>query len=378
LAHNGPLQLASTTGLVGLGAYLLLWGMFFFRSFRFWRSAPPFQKTLSAGILGCAAAYHLQNLFSFDVAALGLASFWLLAWIESLSSKPVLPGNIPFPWARSLCMGMLVLFGLSLSLTRLPADLAFGQADAVSEYLKKPDPDTQHEVLLEYSNWGIQSCQRAIALCPLEVKYRLYLGLAYEQRAALDRDKPRPWLEAALECYRQALSMSPSNGYYYNDEGRICQDLADLDPSYRPQAVAAYQKAVQFGPSTPAFWVNLSQAQQEDGKTDDASLCMKKALELDSAYTSRALAQSAVMDYQSGRKAGALEKLRVSMEGNTSVAEPYYYRGLMELDSHHKEGALKDFLEAKKRADPANPGAMSDLDQMIEQLTSLPHKNSPR
>lgn len=372
-AHNELLQLASTTGLVGLGAYLLVWGLFFYMAIKFWMNTSPFKQVLVAGIIGCAVAYHFQNLFSFDVAALGMVSFWLLGWMESLAPIPLLPENIPYKWVRGLFMGALVLFGFVFFLSRIPADLAYSQADSISEYLKNPDPDTQHEVLLEYSNLGIQEVQRAISFCPLDVKYRLYLGLAYEQRAPLDQKNPKPWLEAALESYRQALSMSPSNGYYYNDEGRVCQDLADLDPSYHAQSVEAYQKAVHFAPSSPFFWTNLSLAQRENGKTDDASQSIQKAFELDSAFTAKVLAQSAVLDFQSGRKIWAQEKLRVAMLGNTMVAEPYFYRGLMEMDAHDKREALDDFLEAKKRVDPANPGVLSNLDQFIEQLSTLPH-----
>jgi hypothetical protein len=43
----------------------------------------------------------------------------------------------------------------------------------------------------------------------------------------------------------------------------------------------------------------------------------------------------------------------------------------MELDAHMRSDALKDFLEAKKRVDPANPGNMSNLDVFIQQASSL-------
>ena len=385
-AHNELLQLASTTGWVGLGAYLVLWGVFFFLAIRFWRRANPFQKTLTAGMVGSAVAYHLQNLFSFDVSALAMVGFWILAWAESLpassfpknkdfSETPRLRGG--FAFIRFLVFGVLVLFGLSFPLTRLWADLSFGEAESISEYLKKPDSDTQPQALLEYSGLGIQEEQRAIQFCPLDVKYRLYLGLAYEQRAQLDRENPKPWLEAALRTYRQALSMSPANGYYYNDEGRTCANLGDLDPSYRPQAVEACQQAVHWAPASPFFWVNLSLAQRENGNPQEASRAMKQAFGLDSAFTAKVLAQSAVLDFQSGRTTGALDKLRVAMEGNTSVAEPYFYRGLMEMDAHQNGKALRDFQEAKKRVDPANPGVMSDLDVFIQQASPLPHKKMP-
>ena len=368
-AHNELLQIASTTGLIGLGAYLILWGAFFFLAFRFWRQAAAPQKFLTAGVIACAAAYQTQNFFSFDVAALGVTAFWMLAWVENLNSKPILPEKSFFTSARFVFLSALVLAGLFFPLTRLLADLSFGQGQVISEYLKKPDPDSKPQELLDYSDLGIQANRRAVDLCPLEVKYRLYLGLAYEQRAQLDHDQPRKWLEAALQNYRQALAMSPENGYYYNDEGRVCASLADSDPAYRPLAVEAFQTAVKWAPSSPFFWINLAQAQQADGKPREASLSTQQAFGLDSSYTAKILAQAALLDYQTGKKAGALDKLQAAMNGNTTVAEPYFYRGLMEMDAHLKKQALRDFLEAKKRVDPVNPGMMSNLDDFIRQAS---------
>ncbi len=367
-AHNEMLQLAATTGLVGLGAYLLLWGLFFLLSFKVWRSSGPDSKNLAAGVMSCAVAYQLQNLFSFDVSAVGMVSFWLLAWIDNLSPQPILAENKILKFLRYGFPGLLLLLGLFFPLTRFVADQCFAQAEGVSEYLKKPGAEAKTQDLLEFSNLGIQWNLRAINICPLEVKYRLYLGLAYEQRAQLDLNQSNTWMEKALDSYRQAVLMSPANGYYYNDEGRVCANLGDRDPAYRPQAVEAYQQAVHWAPASPFFWVNLGLAQEENGKPDEASQSLKTAFSLDSPFTARCLAQAAVLDYQNGRKAGALDKLRVSMDGNTTIPEPYFYRGLIELEAHQRADALRDLLEAKKRTDPANPGEMSNLDVFIQQV----------
>jgi len=380
-AHNELLQLAATTGFVGLGAYLFVWGIFFYLGFKLLKNGSPFQRNLTAGVIACGAAYHAQNFFSFDVFALMLVGFWALSWVESLCGSVFFEKKFSLvSWSlggglnpvRVLVFGILILSGLVFFLTRFPADLSFAQADAVSEYLKKPDPDSQLQPLLEYSNLGIQESQRAVDFCPLDVKYRLYLGLSYEQRSQLDKERSKLWLEKALLTYRDALSMSPYNGYYYNDEGRVCESLAALDPTYLPQAVRAYQQAVQWGPASPFFWVNLAQAQRESGKRDDAEQSLKQAFGLDSAFTAKCLAQTAVVDFQSGRKTDALDKLRIATEGNTTAAEPYFYRGLMEMDDHKQGEALEDFKEAKKRVDPVNPGVMSDLDVFIQQASKLP------
>jgi hypothetical protein len=374
-AHNEFLQLASTTGLVGFSAYLLVWGLFFLMAFKARKNGTPAQRVSIAGIMGCASAYHLQNFFSFDVSVLALTGFWLLAWVEGFSPKPLLLDHSAIRYIRAGLFGFLIVLGLAFWMTRFIADLCFAQAQTISNYLKNPEANAQTPDLIAYSNVGIRLNQRSVDLCPLEVKYLLYLGLTFEQRAQLERDQLRPWLETALNLYRQAIRMSSANAYYYNDEGRVSSTLGDIDASYRPLAVVAYQKAVHFAPASPFFWANLSMAQEDNGQSTDASLSRQKAFGLDSAFTARCLSQAAVLDYQTGRKAEALERLRVSMDGNTSVSEPYYYRGLIEMDAHQNREALNDFLEAKKRVDPANPGSMTNLVQLIDQISALSNRD---
>jgi hypothetical protein len=45
------------------------------------------------------------------------------------------------------------------------------------------------------------------------------------------------------------------------------------------------------------------------------------------------------------------------------------------MDAHQNREALNDFLEAKKRVDPANPGSMTNLVQLIDQISALSNRD---
>src|SRR5262249_15902621 len=184
-AHNEWLQIAATTGLGGLAAYLALL-FFFFRTW--WRGFHPAQGNaalLSAALFCCAAAYQIQNFFSFGVAGINFLWFFCLAAVQKLPSPPAPPKVPSGLWQKGVLVLLTALIGF-YALGRLGADAAFARGFGVNEFLKQHDPNLDPDQLLYYSNYGIGEIGKAVRLCPLEVKYPLYLGLSYEERAKLD------------------------------------------------------------------------------------------------------------------------------------------------------------------------------------------------
>ncbi len=222
--------------------------------------------------------------------------------------------------------------------------------------------------LVSYSDYEIDHLRKAVSLCPLEVKYRLYLGLAYEQRAQLDGEKSRDWDLTALQCYQKAIDMSPANAYYYNNEGRVEDILSSSDPSYLSQAEQAYQKAVHWDPSSPYFIVNWATDLDKLGKGKEAEAELQQAFQLDPVFTSKILSQMAFEKYRSGEKQKAFQFLDEAVKGNTSSAEAYYCRGILDLSEKRKKQALEDFERVKSLHPTAekNPSIQS-LDQFIDQ-----------
>ena len=377
MAHNELLQLLCTTGLLGLSAYLGVLGTFAYMGWKIYRQAGPGVKWSLAAVFGAAVAYQVQNLFSFGVAGINLPWFMFLGAVQGLWLRTFPPAVSPAPGKRFDALVRLSLtalfsvFFIWFSLARLGADMAFGQASAISQMLKKPDSGMPSQELLEYSDDQIALMKKAVSFLPWEVKYRLYLGLSYEQRAPLDPGQARDWNLKALDCYQQTVQISPANSYYYNDEGRVDDHLARFDPSYGEKAVDAYQKAVQWNPSSPFFNLNCAQALGSIGKEREAGEKMKEAFALDPDSTSHILSQMAVEKYQSGEKDRAFQLLESAIRGNTSNADSYFCRGVLYLtDAQEKEAhhaPTRETKEEKKKA-------LADL-ETVQSLNPTPEKN---
>jgi tetratricopeptide (TPR) repeat protein len=373
MAHNELLQMACTTGFLGLAAYLGVLAAFIFMGWKIYRVSSPPTRWLLAAIFASALAYHVQNFFSFGVASLNLLWFLLLAAVQwnyrDLQPESTSPSAAKFlVLLEKPFLALILLVLLWFPLNRLGADIAFGFGNTIAETLKNPDPQTSPEMLERYSDFQVDVMKKAVQLCPLEVKYVLYLGLAYEQRAQLDKERAKDWDLMALDCYEKALQMSPANAYYYNDEGRLCAILSRYDTAYAAKAEEAYAQAVHWDPDSPLFLLNWSNALQKVGKTSESKVPLAKAFQLDSVFAGRAASQIAWENYREGDSMGAYEILAEAIQRNTSCAEAYYCRGILHLWDKDKNLALKDFEEVKSLnpTTEKNPSIQA-LDEFIGQ-----------
>ena len=373
MAHNELLQMACTTGFLGLAAYLGVLGAFIFMGWKCYGAASGPVKGLLAAVFSAALAYQVQNFFSFGVASINLLWFLLLAVVQ-WNYRSLTAPETPVSGSRSLVLVEKPVLILLLSviswfpLNRLGADIAFGFGSAAAEALKQPDPGTSPETYLSYSNYEIELMERAVKLCPLETKYVLYLGLAYEQRAQLDSTRSKDFELLALASYEKAIEMSPFNAYYYNDRGRVCDALSSPDNDDAAKAAESYGEAVHWNPSSPFFNINWAIALQKTGKGKEAEAPMEKAFQLDPAFAAKVLAQMAFEKYKAGDKPKAFEILADALQRNPSSAEAYYCRGILYLEEKKKGLALKD-LEAAKALNPTrekNP-SIQGLDELVEQ-----------
>ena len=376
MAHNELLQMLCTTGLLGLSAYLGVLGTFAYMGWKIYRHCGPGVKWSLAAIFSAAVAYHVQNFFSFGVAGINLPWFMFLGAVQGLWRRTFPPAASPSPGKRFYRFALvptavlLSIFLVWFSTSRFGADLAFGQASAISQMLKKPDPQMPTQELLEYSDLQIGLMKRAVSLFPGELKYRLYLGLSFEQRAGLDAGRAEDWELKALDCYRQTVRMSPANGYYYNDEGRVEDSLARYDPAYGDKAVESYQKSVQWDPASPFFILNWAQALQREGKDPEAEEKVKQAFALDPDSASHILTQIGLQKFAASDKEGAFRLLGEAIQGNTSNAEAYYCRGVLYLtDAQDQEG---NHAPARERAEEKKK-ALADLEK-VKSLDPAPEK----
>lgn len=124
---------------------------------------------------------------------------------------------------------------------------------------------------------SIAHLERAVALCPGEVKYQVYLGLCYEE---LYRRSPQQrqslWFHKAEASYILASAMNPRNGYYHGNLGRLYAEASDSDPTAYPQAAAEYGRALDCAPATRLFYENLLFLQAHFADLDGADKAMRR------------------------------------------------------------------------------------------------------
>lgn len=372
MAHDLWLQLASTTGFPGVLSYLAVLAAWAWMGIGRLRSGDPEEKRWVTAGLACGAAYQVQALFSFDVAALDLLWVLSLALVQNRhrqAQPPVSPGPLS-AWALAE-RAFLILFlavGLYFPVTRFCADLDFARGTAASQALTRLPEDTERSTALAYSDYEIARMKKAVALCPLETKYRLYLGLAYEQRSQIDPSLRQGHLILALGQYRETLRMSPFNSYYYNNLGRVQTSLEAFDPSASEEAEKAYGRCCELDPSNPLFRLNWASALRKLGKEKEAQEQEDRSFGLDPSFTAKFQAQRALDLYRQGKHPEAFDLLKATVEKAPQCPESWYCLGALKLSDGRKKEALGYLLKAKA-LDPTpdkNP-TIQGLDQLIDQ-----------
>jgi O-antigen ligase len=323
MAHCEPLQILATMGLIGLAlwAWLLLsWGLAWLR---LWRGcgeggadADIEKMAVLAGLGGLTVAYLVQNLVSFGVSAISAPFFiclgllgaagtawergrWRPRFAQACLLGLLLPGAAWGCWAAAATFRADLLYNFGhLVASQLPA-LASAQARearnaaayAIQElkqesagldawqrqeidawYARLASAETKDpngpEALATYRDASLNLFlllssarqSRAVQLAPSEVKYHVYLGLAYEELAKRSQNPGQKlhWFESAQHEYLEGVRLNPRNAYYHGNLGRLYALRAqDSAPEFLPKAEENYLAAVRLAPVTKLFYENL-------------------------------------------------------------------------------------------------------------------------
>ncbi|HET6845358.1 MAG TPA: tetratricopeptide repeat protein, partial [Anaerolineales bacterium] len=120
-------------------------------------------------------------------------------------------------------------------------------------------------------------------------------------------------IDAAIDAYKQALSLAPNQIFVWNNLGSLCAKVGRNDEAmiafrkslegnakdpiawnglaglhfrvgYVDDAIAAYRRALQFSPTFAQPWCGLGDVYANTGRTDEALKCYHKAIELNKKY----------------------------------------------------------------------------------------------
>ncbi len=279
-AHNEYLNYLATTGLFGLGSYLLLLGSFIWwftvkirRSWDLTRELLPMRSALFTGWVSIL----ITNFFGFSVVLLQLFLFLFPAII--IASEPenvrsaVRPVRLP-AWLR-----WIVVFGGLLLIARIAS---FWYADTLY---------ARGYRLIRSGMFGaaIPAFTRAISVNSDEPSYHDELGSAYATLAVAAFEGSNATQAAQLATLAvgesvKAITTSPKNVNFYKTRTKVYYTLSALDPTFNAKAVEALQYAITLSPNDPKIYYNLAILLGRGGDSEQAIQYLQKAKTLKPNY----------------------------------------------------------------------------------------------
>ncbi len=275
-AHNEFLNYLATTGLFGLGSYILLIGSFILWFIR--QKNTPLALALFAGW----TSILVTDFFGFSVVVMQLLFFLFPAIVISMHRNPQelrswqLPSmNARTARATSLTILLILLLMIVILYRYWKADTLYASGNR----LERSGQNAAAQTLTT----------RAILLNPGEPVYHdangsilaaLALAAATDGNATMAADlAKRSLAESDI-----AIATSPNNINFWKTRTKIYYTFASFDPTLNQAAVAALERALTLSPNDPKIYYNLAILKGRGGDNEKAVELLQKAKELKKNY----------------------------------------------------------------------------------------------
>jgi len=266
-AHNVFFDWLTAAGILGLLAYLSLFGLviFYLSKDRRPDHLPFVEQAIVVGIL---AAYFIHNIFVFDQLVSHLMFFSLLAYIHfEFSTNETEPkfelGAKAFKVA-TVAIPVLVL--IALYFVNLKPLLASRQAIAAlqSQY-QNNDESLQHfESAFSYNTFGSSEIAEQIARMAGQINQRQEVAPELKQQ----------YLKLAEEYMEKGIAQSPQNARPVFLTGSFYFRVGELD-----LAIAHLEKARELSPEKQAILLDLGSAYMKKGLTEKGRGILKETFD---------------------------------------------------------------------------------------------------
>lgn len=346
-AHNEYLNFLATTGVFGLGTYLLLTGWFLFITFKYLisniydlqlKSQKPsiIDNKYYLIILAFLAGYIsilVSNFFGFSVVIIGIFFFLIPAFVFTLAealdpqktwsinfSKPQItiddaknpnPSNrltaVPLNLRQWVTIATILLATcyLLFSLGRMwlaDKSYAAGYNDIkINEYPK-----------------AYESLKEAINLNGGEPTYRSDLSQveAVLSMAALQENQATLsayLLNEALKESQKVIDQSPKNVNFWKTRTKVFYTFSQYDPKYKDEALKAILEAKKLAPTDAKVGYNLGVLYVNVGKTQEAIKAFEETVNLKPDYRDARYALALIYK-EAGEPQKAIAQLEYSLK----------------------------------------------------------------
>ena len=285
-AHNEYLNYLATTGVFGLGSYLLFLATFivwFLRNLKTKNENGKISSTseifdMRFALFSGWLSILVTNFFGFSVVILQVFLFLFPAIIFLLTPSTLIHDSkfrLSFPaWARWIP----VILGVYLVITIG----AFWYADKRFAY------GYQYDRAGLYAQ-GAPAIVAAIAINPNEPLYHdelagSYAALAVGAYNEKNATQAANLAELALAESNKAIQISPHNVNFLKTRTKVYYTLSTFDPALNAEAITTLQKASLLSPNDPKIYYNLAILYGRAGQNDQAIANLLRAKKLKKDY----------------------------------------------------------------------------------------------
>ena len=364
-AHNEYLNYLATTGLFGLGTYLLMIGSFIFLSFKQFKIQNAKFKitiqnsklekdklltldsnfsllTLNFALIASYISILITNFFGFSVVITNIYLFMIPAFIFILSGmiKPEISNKKP-AWQRGeqeirgLSPFSLtgIFFILVISCFLLITLLRFWRADIAYALGYNLDRAGEYQNAYPYLHKAIElRGDELVFKDELSINDAIIAAGLLAQEPAKDQKEQTisvasALMQEAINTSNEIISKSPSNAVFWKTRVRLFHTLSQIDSRYLPKAMDAIEKASLLAPHDANIWYNLGVLYGQNNNIKKGIEALEKTIQMKPNYRDahyalglyyhtasldeKAIAQMRyILDRINPNDAGALESLK--------------------------------------------------------------------
>ncbi|MBI2404733.1 O-antigen ligase family protein [Candidatus Gottesmanbacteria bacterium] len=293
-AHNEYLNYLTTTGIFGLGSYLLFLGAFIvwyaritIYELRFTNKKDSESSIHNSSILILNSLFAgwfsilITNFFGFSVVIMQLFLFLFPAMIFASEEQPhkFLIRTLQLSQSVSRVLYLLVIV---MSIFLLYVLTRFWIAD--TDYAKGYQYNRFGKIL-EAKNY----LRAAIEGNPLEPVYRDEYSVILAQLAAGEIEAQNAttaalFAQQSLQESDKALSISPNNVNFWKSRTKIYYAIAAFDPTFAKAALEALQRALTLAPTDPKITYNIAVLYGKFGENQKAVSALQETIDLKPNY----------------------------------------------------------------------------------------------
>lgn len=284
-AHNEFLNFLATTGLLGLGAYLLwqLWVAVYLTKHTFFKDHSSQTKLLLIGVGAAIIGLHVSNFFGFSTVTVSILLFLFPAFAivsqqnqTELEEKNISATELTAGQYISLAgLGLIGIYFLLLIYMMWQTDYLYARA---KQYFQEGDVQTAYQTL-----------HRAMKMSPNEgILYELQSKVASQLAIALVENKQTEVATQvateAMELSDTSIKLNPYHLNFYKSRVQVLLTIAQAQPDLLQAAIATLDVAQILAPTDPKLEYNEGVIYSSMNDLEKAEEHLKKAVEMKPDY----------------------------------------------------------------------------------------------